>query len=348
MKTTMRGLVKETAGPGGFVLHTDLPIPEIGEDEVLLQVRCTAFCGTDLHIWEWDEWSRRRVKAPFIPGHETVGVIVAAGEKVTDRRVGQRVSCETHIPCGECWFCQNGMPHICQNVKLFGVTQDGAFAEYAKIRADCTFPIDDEISDEAACMFEPMGAGVHGVEAADVAGKTLLVSGCGPIGLTAVSACKVFGAKKVIACDLFDEKLAIAREMGADVTFNSGKCDLPAEVRKLTGGVGADAAIDITGAEAAINNSLKSVRAAGRLVCVGLPSGKVTMDLTEDLIYREVSMTGVSGRRIWGTWESFAKVMKSPYYKLEHVIGGRFRLEEIDEAVRQSRAGVPGKMILYP
>ena len=136
MKTTMRGLVKETAGPGGFVLHTDLPIPEIGEDEVLLQVRCTAFCGTDLHIWEWDEWSRRRVKAPFIPGHETVGVIVAAGEKVTDRRVGQRVSCETHIPCGECWFCQNGMPHICHNVKLFGVTQGGAFAEYAKIRAD--------------------------------------------------------------------------------------------------------------------------------------------------------------------------------------------------------------------
>ena len=124
--------------------------------------------------------------------------------------------------------------------------------------------------------------------------------------------------------------------------------EAPTEVRKLTGGVGADAAIDITGAEAAINNSLKSVRAAGRLVCVGLPSRAVTMDLTEDLIYREVTMTGVSGRRIWDTWESFARVMKSPYYKLEHVIGGRFRLEEIDEAVRQSRAGVPGKMILYP
>lgn len=348
MEKTMRGLVKEVNGPGGFVYHTDLPVPEIGDDEVLIKVRCTAFCGTDMHILEWDEWSRRRVRAPFIPGHETAGDIVAVGKNVTGRKVGDRVSCETHIPCGECWFCQNGMPHICKNVKLFGVTQDGAFAEYTKIRADCTFLLDDAISYEAACMFEPMGAGVHGVEAAEVEGKTVLVSGCGPIGLTAVSACKVFGAVKVIACDLFDEKLAVAREMGADVTINSGKCDLVAEVLKLTDGVGVDAAIDITGVGEAINNSLKSVRAAGRLVCVGLPSKAVTMDLTEDLIYREVTMTGVSGRRIWDTWENFARVMKSPYYKVENVMGGKFKLEEIDTAIEQIRSGVPGKMILYP
>lgn len=248
MKGTMCGLVKETAAPGKFVYRTDLPIPQIGDDEVLIKVHCTAVCGTDLHIMDWDKWSQARIHPPMIPGHETAGDIVEVGKNVHDRKVGDRVSCETHVPCGTCWFCKNGLSHICRNVKLFGATEDGAFAEYAKIRADSTFLLDDDIAYETACLFEPMGAGVHGVESADVAGKTVLVSGCGPIGLTAVSACKTFGAKLVIACDLVDERLETAKEMGADVVFNSGKCDLVEEVKKLTDGVGVDAAIDITGA----------------------------------------------------------------------------------------------------
>lgn len=348
MNTTMRGLVKEAAGPGKFQYHTDLPIPQIGDDEVLIKVHCTAICGTDLHIMDWDKWSQSRVVTPIIPGHETAGDIVAVGKNVRDRKVGDRVSCETHIPCGTCWFCRNGLSHICKNVKLFGVTENGAFAEYTKIRSDCTFLLDDDISYEAACMFEPMGAGVHGVEDAQVQGKIVLVSGCGPIGLTAVSACKTFGARQVIACDLVDERLATASEMGADVVINSGSCDLVAEVRRLTGGVGVDAAIDITGAAPAINNSLRCVRAAGKLVCVGLPTKNVEMDLTNDLIYREVQMTGVSGRKIWDTWMDFAKVMKGPYYKLDKVMGNRFRLEEFDQALEQIHSGVPGKMIVYP
>ena len=207
MKDTMCGLVKEENGPSGLVYHTDLPVPQIDDDEVLIKVHCTAICGTDLHIMEWDEWSQKRIKAPVTVGHETAGEIVAGGKNVTERKVGDRVSCESHIPCGECYFCKNGMPHICKNVKLFGCTQNGAFAEYAKIRWDCTFLLEDDVTDEAACMFEPMGAGIHGVEAAEVNGKTVLVSGCGPIGLTAISASKTFGAVKVIACDLIDEKL---------------------------------------------------------------------------------------------------------------------------------------------
>ena len=199
MKDTMCGLVKEVNAPSGLVYQTDLPIPEINDDEVLIKVHCSAICGTDLHIMEWDEWSQKRIKAPVTVGHETAGEIVAVGKNVTERKVGDRVSCESHIPCGECYFCKNGMPHICKNVKLFGCTQNGAFAEYAKIRWDCTFLLEDDVTDEAACMFEPMGAGIHGVEAAEVNGKTVLVSGCGPIGLTAISASKTFGAVKVIA-----------------------------------------------------------------------------------------------------------------------------------------------------
>ena len=213
MKDTMCGLVKEVNAPSGLVYHTDLPIPEINDDEVLIKVHCSAICGTDLHIMEWDEWSQKRIKAPVTVGHETAGEIVAVGKNVTERKVGDRVSCESHIPCGECYFCKNGMPHICKNVKLFGCTQNGAFAEYAKIRWDCTFLLEDDVTDEAACMFEPMGAGIHGVEAAEVNGKTVLVSGCGPIGLTALSASKTFGAVKVIACDLIDENLEGKREV---------------------------------------------------------------------------------------------------------------------------------------
>lgn len=145
MKGTMCGLVKEEAAPGKFVYRTDLPIPQIGDDEVLIKVHCTAVCGTDLHIMDWDKWSQARIHPPMIPGHETAGDIVEVGKNVHDRKMGDRVSCETHVPCGTCWF-KNGLSHICRNVKLFGVTENGAFAEYAKIRADSTFLLDDDIA----------------------------------------------------------------------------------------------------------------------------------------------------------------------------------------------------------
>lgn len=348
MKKTMLGLMKEAPVKGDYVLRTDLPIPEIGDDEVLIKVHCTAICGTDLHIMEWDNWSEKHVKAPLIPGHETAGDIVAVGKNVKDRKVGDRVSCESHIACGHCWFCQHDMAQICANMRLFGCNVDGAFAEYAKIDAASTFLLADDLSYEAACMFEPMGAGIHGVEAAEVEGKVVLVSGCGPIGLTAVSGSKTLGAKMVIACDLFDDKLEIARQMGADYVFNSGKVDLPEEVRKLTGGMGADAAIDVTGAGPAIISSIRSVRPAGRVVGVGLPGKPVALDLANDLFYREVELTGISGRKIWQTWEDFAKVMSGPYYKLEQVMGGRYALKDFDKALADIRGGAPGKMLVYP
>lgn len=344
----MTGLVKERPEKGEFVLRDDLPVPEPGDDEVLIKVHCTTICGTDIHIMEWDRWSQLRVRPPMIPGHETAGVIIKVGKNVTDRKAGDRVSCETHIPCGECWFCRNGMPHICSNVRLFGATEDGAFCEYAKIRADSTFVLDDSISFEAACLFEPLGAGVHGVEAADVNDKTVLVSGCGPIGLTAVSACRTFGAAMVIACDLDDERLSTALEMGADHVINSGKADLLGEVLSLTGGIGVDAAIDITGAGTAIRAGLRCVRAAGTMVCVGLPVDEVSLDLTNDLIYREIKLTGISGRRIWETWEDFSKVMNGPYFRLERVLGRKFDLRDYKKAFEAIRAGEQGKMILYP
>ena len=269
MSGTMRGIVKAAAGPG-LEFRTDLPIPEIGDDEVLMKIRCASICGTDLGIYDWGDWARRRIKTfPRIVGHETTGEIVAVGKNVKDRFIGQRVSCETHIWDGTCPHCLAGRRHVCRNMTLFGIQLDGAFAEYAKIRADATYVLEDALSDEQGCIFEPMGSGVHGVEEAEVAGKTVLVAGCGAIGLTVVAACRVFGAKRILACDLFDEKLAAAKAMGADVTINSAKENLVETVLRLTDGLGVEAAIDVTGSPAALNASLKSVMAMGRLISVG-------------------------------------------------------------------------------
>ena len=344
----MCGIVKAQAGPG-LEYRTDLPVPEIGEDEVLLKIRCASICGTDLGILDWGDWARRRIRSfPRIVGHETTGEIVAAGAKVKDRFVGQRVSCESHIWDGTCPHCLAGRRHVCRNMSLFGIMQDGAFAEYAKIRADCTYVLDDALSDEQGCIFEPMGSGVHGVEEAEVAGKTVLVAGCGAIGLTVVAACRVFGAKRIIACDLYDAKLDAARAMGADVTVNSAEEDLTAAVLRLTDGLGVEAAIDVTGSPASLNASLRSVTACGRLVSVGLPGEPVTMDMTEDLFYRQIRLSGICGRRIWETWDDFTKVLKDPLYDMKRVIGGQFALADYERGFAAMRSGVPGKMFLYP
>lgn len=349
MEKTMRGLYKEV-GPGMFTYHEDLPVPEIDDDEVLIKVNVAALCGSDLHLVAWDDWTQKwATKGSFIPGHELCGTIVAVGKNVTERKVGQRVSCESHIACDECYLCTHGMSQVCENLELYGIQRDGCFAEYTKAPWKITYVIeDDSIPDETVCLFEPMGAGVHGVEKAEVEGKVVLISGCGPIGLTAVAAAKTFGAKMVIACDIFDDKLEIAKKMGADVVLNSKEQNVTEEVLKLTEGRGCDAAIDISEAKAAYDAALRALRPGGRLVGVALPPGEVPLDLANDVFYKEVEVTGVSGRLIWQTWEDFEKVMAGPYFEAEYVLGQKFDVKDIDKAIQAVKDGVPGKMLIYP
>lgn len=348
MNGTMRGICKMRPAPGAE-FRTDIPIPQITDDEVLIRVHATAICGTDLHIYEWNEYAANRMKnLPIVFGHETAGEIVEIGKNVTGCKLGDRISTETHIPCNHCYQCRIGNRHICENMKLFGITEPGAFAEYAPIPKDCIVHLDDAVTYEQGAMLEAMGAGVHGVEKADVKGKTVLVSGCGPIGLMVVGACRAHGAKRIIACDLFEEKLERAGTMGADVLLNSGNTDVPERVRELTGGSGADAAIDITGSGRAIVAGLRALRKAGVFVSVGLPNGEIPINLTEDIIYREIVYTGVSGRRMFETWEDCMQILKTPGFSLEPVIGGIYRLEDFEEALAAIRGGVPGKMILVP
>lgn len=349
MTGTMHGICKMTAGPG-FEYREDIPIPQIKDNEVLLKVHATAVCGTDVGIDMWNEYTQLRMKnLPMVFGHETAGEIVEVGKDVKGYAVGDRISVETHIPCNECYQCKIGNRHICDNQKVFGVTDPGAFAEYAAVPQDCIVKLDDAITYKMGAMLEPMGAGVHGVEVADVKGKNVLVSGCGPIGLMAIGACKVHGANKIIACDLIDEKLELAKKMGADLVVNSGKQDLIEFVRANTDGRGgADAAIDVTGAGRAIVAALRSVRKAGIMVSVGLPNGEIPINLTEDIIYREIIYTGVGGRLMFETWEDCMEILKSPDFHLEYAIGGEYPMKDLRKALDDMAAGVPGKMILIP
>ena len=336
--------------PGaGAEYREDLPIPQISDDEVLIKVHATAICGTDLHLYHWNEYAQKRMtNLPMVFGHETAGEIVEIGKNVTGYKLGDRISVETHVPCNHCWQCRNGNPHICENQHVFGVTDPGAFAEYAPVHKDCIVRLKDDISYEMGAMLEAMGAGVHGVEVAQVRGKRVLVSGCGPIGLMTIGACKAHGASQVIACDLIEEKLEIAKAMGADITINSREVDLPAFVRSQTDGVGADAVIDITGNPHAIRAGLKAVRKGGIFVSVGLPDGEVGINLTEDIIYREVIYTGVSGRLMFETWEDCMNILQSPGFSLEPVVGGIYPFRDFEKALDALKQGVPGKMILVP
>lgn len=285
---------------------------------------------------------------PMVFGHETAGEVVEIGKNVTGYQIGDRVTTETHIPCHHCYQCQNDRPHICENMQIFGVTVLGAFPEYAVFHKDCIIKLEDSITYEEGAMLEAMGAGVHGVEVAQVKDKTVLVSGCGPIGLMTIGACKAHGAKTVIACDMFDSKLEVAKTMGADYVINSGKENLSNAIKTFTNNIGVDAAIDITGNRKAIVAGLRSLRKAGMLVSVDLPNGEVPIDLTEDIIYREVVYTGVCGRLMFDTWKDCMEILKASGFSLAPAMGNIYKFDAFAEVLQAIKDGAPGKMILVP
>lgn len=347
MKRTMYGVYKEKPEIGA-VLNTNLPIPEIKSNDVLIKVKATAICGTDLHIFSWDQWAAARIPLPMVFGHEFSGEIAEVGSNVKEYKVGDRVAGETHIPCNDCYQCETNNRHICENMKIIGVHVPGSFSEYISIPKDCIYKIPDSISFEIGAMLEPMGVGVHGVSAAGVEEQTILIYGCGPIGLMAIGAAKVLGAKNIIAVDVFNEKLEIAKIMGADLALNSENIDVIAEVIKETDGVGADIVIDYAGVNQAILSGFKSLKKGGKMVLVGLPSKDLIIDINENIIYKEAVVIGVTGRLMYETWEECEKILADPKFSIEPVIGGIYPLKDYEKAFEALYKGRPGKMILIP
>lgn len=344
MEKTMKGLVKQFP-VSGATLRDDLPVPVPADNEILVKVHIAAICGTDQHIYGWNEWAQQRVPLPMVFGHEISGEIVAVGAGVRGFQVGERVAAETHIPCNNCYQCRTGNQHNCEDMKIIGVHVPGGFSDYAIIPVDCAWKLDDAISYRHAAMLEPMGVAVHGVMSGEVNLKSVVILGCGPIGVMAVGTAATAGASKVFAVDVFDEKLEMAKKCGADVCINTKKEDFIQTILRETGGRGADVIIDYTGAVGLIESAFQALRKGGRFTFVGLPNNKLSLDLTNAVIYKEAQMNGVTGRRMYETWFQCTEILKKGKFTLDDVIGGIYKLEDYKKAFSDIVAGKPGKML---
>ncbi len=337
----MRALVKETAGPG-FALK-DVPVPGIRDDEVLIRVRRAGVCGTDVHIWEWDDWARGRCKPPFVVGHEFAGDVVQVGKLVTDVAEGDRVTAEGHIVDGRCLLCRTGNAHVCPYTRIIGVDRDGCFAEYIAMPATNVWHLDDNVSFDVGGIHDPMGNAFHTALTADIPGATVLVTGCGPIGLFAVGICRAAGASHVVASDVNETRLDLARRMGAhDVVRPDEAGDA---VRRATGGLGVDVALEMSGVPAAIHQAFELVRVGGRVQMLGIPAKPMDVDFATEVIFKGITIYGVVGRRMYDTWLRMTHFLRAGLFDPTPVITHRFSLTEADEAIRAIKSGEAGKVI---
>jgi threonine 3-dehydrogenase len=342
----MRALVKETAGPG--IVLREVPVPACGPSEVLIRVHHAGVCGTDLHIWEWDSWASKRLKPPVIVGHEFAGEITQLGSEAGAAgllAVGDLVTAEGHIVCGHCLQCRLGAAHLCRRTQIIGVDRDGAFADYIVMPASNVMKLDG-IPTEIGAIMDPMGNAVHTVLEAEVPGSTVLVLGCGPIGCFAIGVARAAGASLVIASDLNPKRLELARAMGAQITLNPNHDDVVARVRELTGGDGVDLVCEMSGHPSGHAQAFAAARMGGRVNLLGTPSRTTEVDFARDIIFKGLTLYGVTGRKMYQTWRQMLRFLRAGQVDPRPVITHRFPLEQIADAIQVIKDGQAGKVIL--
>ena len=327
----------------------EVEIPELGPEDVLVKVKATALCGTDLHIYEWSTWAQNAgIEPPRIMGHEFSGEIVEVGGTVVDLNPGDYVAGETHIPCGKCYQCKNGQQHICGNLKLFSIHTDGCFAEYTKIPAICARKIPASIPPEIGAVLEPLGTALRSCLEVKVAGKNVAVIGCGPIGLFAVACSRAMGAANIIATDVVNERLQLSEKVGADVSLNPTKGDITEEILKMTQGVGADVIIDASGSVEAIKQGFKYLRKGGKVALIGLPSEPIELNLGPDIVFKEAKIIGIHGREMFRTWTKMENMLDKGLLNIDPIISHSKPLSEFEEAFELIKTGKGCKVILDP
>lgn len=323
-------------------------IPKIGPRDILVKVQATSICGTDYHIYSWDEWSQNRIKTPQVMGHEFAGEVVKMGSEVTKVKLGDIVSAETHIVCNTCEFCLTGKGHICKDTEILGVDTQGTFAEYVAIPEDNAWVNDPSVPPEYLCIQEPLGNAVHTVLSGDVIGKTVAVVGCGPIGIMAVNVAKAVGAAKVIAIEVNEYRLNLADELGADVTINPLKEDVVARVLEETDGIGIDVVAEMSGNPMAIRQAFKYIKLGGRMSMLGIPNGEVSLDIANDIVFKGITINGIVGRKMYDTWYQVKGLIASGNLNLDKLVTHRFSLEDFDKGMELMASGNCGKVILFP
>ena len=346
MPQTMQAIVKPE--PKAGIEVREVPLPAFGHSDVLVKVEAASVCGTDLHIYNWDQWAQGRIHPPLIPGHEFCGVVAAVGKDVTAVKEGDFVSAEMHVACGKCLQCRTGQAHICQYVKIIGVDADGAFAEFVTIPETNIWKLDPSLPREYASILDPLGNAVHTVLAGDIAAKTVAVIGCGPIGLFAIAVAQACGAASVYALEVNEHRRALAKQMGANEALNPAKDDVLKLILEQTNGVGVDVVLEMSGHPDAMRQGFRILRTGGRVSLLGLPSKPVEIDFANDIIFKGAIVQGINGRKMYETWYQMEALLKTGKLDLSPVITHRLPMQDFAKGMELLKSGEASKIVLFP
>ncbi|GMM68511.1 L-threonine 3-dehydrogenase [Alteromonas sp. MTD1] len=338
----MKSLVKAKAEKGIWL--QDTPKPEVGHNDLLIKIRKTAICGTDMHIYNWDEWSQKTIPVPMVVGHEYVGEVVGMGQEVKGFNVGDRVSGEGHITCGHCRNCRAGRVHLCRNTEGVGVNRPGAFAEYLVIPAFNAFKIPDNISDELASIFDPFGNAVHTALSFDLVGEDVLITGAGPIGIMAAAVAKHVGARHVVVTDINPYRLELAKKMGATRAVDVSKEDLKDVMNELGMTEGFDVGLEMSGVPVALRGMLNKMNHGGKVAMLGIPPQDVAIDWNQ-VIFKGLVIKGIYGREMFETWYKMASLLQSGL-DLSPIITHTFSIDDYQKGFDTMGSGQSGKVIL--
>jgi threonine 3-dehydrogenase len=343
----MKAVAKTKPAPGAEIIEIDIPTP--GPNDVLVKVLATSICGTDLHIFEWNEWAKNRIKhLPQVMGHELCGEIVELGSNVRNLKKGTIISAETHIACGHCFLCHTGNAHICINGSIFGVDINGVFAEYAVVPASNAWVLDEKIPKDYASVMEPLGNAVHTVLAGEICGNTVLVTGCGPIGLMSIAVARICGATQIFATEINEYRIDLARKVGADHVLNPKTEEVGQYVLRETGGLGVDVVLEMSGNPTAIRQAFEVLRPGGRYSILGIPDKPIEIDLGKYIVFKYATVQGINGRLMFSTWHKTARFLSSGRLNLDPIVTHRYPLVEYEKGMELMKKGNCGKILLYP
>jgi threonine 3-dehydrogenase len=338
----MKALVK--ARPEKGLWMQEVKIPEPGLNDVIIKVRKSAICGTDLHIYNWDEWSQRTIHTPMIIGHEYMGYIEKMGAGVTNLKIGERVTGEGHLACGHCRNCRRGKEHVCENTVGIGVHIDGSFAEYVKVPATNVIPLDHRIPDEWAAIMDPFGNATHTALSFPLIGEDVLITGSGLIGSMAVAIAKYAGARFIVASDLSEARLEIAKKMGATLTVNPSKGETISDARKKLGMRGFDIGLEMSGSPKAFVDMLNNMYNGSSISLLGILPSNFEVPWS-DIIFKAITLKGIYGREMWETWYKMEQMIIGGI-DLNPVITHRFPIDEFQKGFDEMAKGDCGKVIL--
>jgi threonine 3-dehydrogenase len=338
----MRALAKMQPAEGLELV--DVPKPVAGHNDLLIRIRKTAICGTDIHIWKWDEWAARTIPVPMHVGHEYVGEVVGIGTEVQGFKIGDRVSGEGHITCGHCRNCRAGRRHLCRNTQGVGVNRPGAFADYLVIPAFNAFKIPDDVSDDLAAIFDPFGNATHTALAFDLVGEDVLITGAGPIGAMAAAVARHVGARHVVITDVNDYRLELAARMGATRAVNVTREDLKDVMRELGMTEGFDVGMEMSGVPSAFASLIERMNHGGKVAMLGILPDGVGINWSQ-VIFKGLEIKGIYGRQMFETWYKMVAMLQSGL-DLSPILTHHFAAADYRKGFEAMLSGQSGKVVL--